>query len=269
MKEGVISMKQIYLIKYDGRYEAEIDITVAEWKSMLQNNYIFDKKSLDMVLKWYYEVDHQATSKAIMEKYDPDLKSSPYNGIVNGLATRIYKHLNRFVVIGTQGQESKFIIPFEGWHEDYNQSKGFVWKLRHELVQALEELNLVDGHTFPSVEKELTSTVLESTPEGKKYTYYTTRYERSSKNRSAAIKIHGTICQGCGFDFEKTYGEIGKNYIEVHHVKPLYKENDVVEINPATDLICVCANCHRIIHRRKYAVLTLKELQELISANRK
>ena len=96
-------MKKIYLKKYDGRYEAEIDITVAEWKSMLQNNYIFDKKSLDMVMKWYKEVDHQATSKAIMEKYNSELKSSPYNGIVNGLATRIIKHLNRYLLkVGTR-----------------------------------------------------------------------------------------------------------------------------------------------------------------------
>jgi 5-methylcytosine-specific restriction protein A len=261
-------MKKIYLKKYDGRYEAKIDITVAEWKSMLQNNYIFDKKSLYMVMKWYKEVDHQATSKAIMEKYNSELKSSPYNGIVNGLATRIIKYLNRFEVIGTQEQKSKFIIPFEGWHEDYDSSKRFVWKLRDELVQALESLNLMEGHSFPSAEEDLTSTVLEITSEGKKYAYYTTRYERSSINRNAAIKIHGTICQGCGFDFEETYGEIGKNYIEVHHVKPLYEENDIVEINPATDLICVCANCHRMIHRRKYSILTLKELQELISANR-
>ncbi|MDD4439237.1 MAG: HNH endonuclease [Tissierellia bacterium] len=261
-------MKKIYLKKYDGRYEADIDITVSEWKSMLQNTDIFNKESLDMVINWYKEVEHQATSKAIMEKYHPELKSSPYNGIVNGLATRIIKHLNRFEVIGTQGQKSKFVIPFEGWYEDYNPSKRFVWKLRDELAQALEELNLVEEQNLPSVEEELTSIVLEYTPEGKKYTYYTTRYERSSKNRNEAIKIHGTICQGCGFDFEKTYGEIGKNYIEVHHVKPLYEENDIVEINPATDLICVCANCHRMIHRRKYSILTLKELQELISANR-
>jgi 5-methylcytosine-specific restriction protein A len=144
MREGVISMKKIYLKKYDGRYEADIDITVSEWKSMLQNTDIFNKESLDMVINWYKEVEHQATSKAIMEKYHPELKSSPYNGIVNGLATRIIKHLNRFEVIGTQGQKSKFVIPFEGWYEDYNPSKRFVWKLRDELAQALEELNLVE-----------------------------------------------------------------------------------------------------------------------------
>lgn len=35
------------------------------------------------------------------------------------------------------------------------------------------------------------------------------------------LLIHGTVCQACEFDFEKTYGEIGRDYIEVHYVKPL------------------------------------------------
>lgn len=261
-------MEQRYLRYSDGRYEADIDISVEEWKSMLQNPNIFYKNALDMIYKWYYEIDHQATSKAIMMKHSPEMKSSPYNGIVNSLTTRILKHLNRFEVIGTEGGKSKFIVPFEGWHEDYNPSKHFVWKLRDELVQALEDLGMVDVQSFPSEEDELTSFAVENTPEGRKIAYYTTRYERSAKNRNAAIKIHGTVCQGCGFDFEKTYGEIGKGYIEVHHTQPLYKEDDVVNINPATDLICVCANCHRIIHRRKNSVLSIKELQELLFVNK-
>lgn len=252
-------------MKYsDGRYEADIDITVEEWKSMLQNPKVFTESALDMILKWYYEIDHQATSKAIMAKHSSTLKGTPYNGIVDGLTIRILKFLNRFEVIGTEGGKSKFIVPFEGWHEDYNPSKYFVWKLRDELVQALEDLGMVDEQTFPSEQDELTSFTVENTLEDKKKLCYTTRYERSAKNRSAAIKIHGTVCQGCGFDFEKTYGEIGKGYIEVHHVKPLCEEDDAVEINPATDLICVCANCHRIIHKRKDSVLSLKELQELL-----
>ena len=114
---------KIYLKKYDGRYEADIDITVSEWKSMLQNTDIFNKESLDMVINWYKDVEHQATSKAIMEKYHPELKSSPYNGIVNGLATRIIKHLNRFEVINSR-TKVKICYTFEGWYEDYNHLRG-------------------------------------------------------------------------------------------------------------------------------------------------
>lgn len=262
-------MEQRYLKYSDGRYEADIDITVEEWKSMLQNPKIFDKASLDMVSKWYDEIDHRATTQAIMAKYPSNLKKSPYNGIVKGLTQRILKHLNRFEVIGTTGKKSVFIVPFEGWYEDYKEGNHFVWKLRDELVQALEDLDMVDEQNFPSEDDELTCFPVEYGSEGKKRVCYTTRYERSAKNRIRAIKKHGTVCQGCGFDFEKTYGEIGKGYIEVHHIKQLSEENGAVEINPETDLICVCANCHRIIHKRKDKVLSLKELQNLLQANKK
>ena len=57
--------------------------------------------------------------------------------------------------------------------------------------------------------------------EGSKKQVYTTRYERNSSLRASAIKIHGTTCMACGFNFEAVYGDRGKDYIEVHHVKPL------------------------------------------------
>lgn len=70
----------------------------------------------------------------------------------------------------------------------------------------------------------------------------------------------------CGFDFEKVYGERGKDYVEVHHVVPLADRDEVVDIDPAKDLIVVCANCHRMIHRRKNEVLSLNELKSIIKS---
>ena len=52
----------------------------------------------------------------------------------------------------------------------------------------------------------------------------------------------------CGFDFEQKYGELGKGYIEVHNIKPLATLEQEVFVNLETDLICVCANCHRMLH---------------------
>lgn len=127
----------------------------------------------------------------------------------------------------------------------------------------------LDDETIESDQDPLESKVpVESVEEGHKILYYTTRYERSEKNRKEAIRIHGTCCMACGFDFEKTYGKRGRNYIEVHHIKPLYSQNEKVEVNPETDLICLCSNCHRMIHRKKNTILTLYELKDLIESNR-
>jgi 5-methylcytosine-specific restriction protein A len=110
--------------------------------------------------------------------------------------------------------------------------------------------------------------VYEVHSEGRATQYYTTRYERDPRNRKAAIKIHGTKCMACGFDFEKVYGERGKDYIEVHHVVPLASRDAETEIDPEKDLIVVCANCHRMIHRKKNQVLSLEELKQIIAENK-
>lgn len=91
-------------------------------------------------------------------------------------------------------------------------------------------------------------------------------YERKPELRAAAIKIHGTKCMvsNCNFDFEIIYGIRGKNYIEVHHIKPLSSRISIEKINPKLDMVVVCSNCHRIIHREKDNILTIEQVNELI-----
>ena len=76
----------------------------------------------------------------------------------------------------------------------------------------------------------------------------------------AGLKHFGYDCQGCGMNFEKTYGEVGKNFIHVHHIIPISKRVGSYEVDPAKDLIPLCPNCHGIVHRRKdpYTIDELK-----------
>ena len=53
---------------------------------------------------------------------------------------------------------------------------------------------------------------------------------------------------GCGFDFEIVYGELGRDYAQVHHLKPLGDRTTPSQTR-LTDLVVVCANCHAMIHR--------------------
>lgn len=258
-------MKQIPKISKDRIYTADVDITVEEWKEMLKNKDVFLPDYIEMVKRWYNEPGHMATSKTIMNKYNPEAKNSPYNGKVVGLATRIIKYLNRFEVVD-KGKRVNYLVPFIGWYKNHNQNSEFVWKVRDELAQAMEELNIVGDNNL-SYDENLTSYKVNK--DGKKVGYYTTHYERNRQNREMAIKIHGTKCQACGFDFFDIYGKIGENFIEVHHVKPLHNLEDSVEINPETDLVCVCANCHRIIHRQKDKTLSVNDIKKLISDNKK
>jgi 5-methylcytosine-specific restriction protein A len=77
-----------------------------------------------------------------------------------------------------------------------------------------------------------------------------TRPERSRKNRAACIEHYKCKCNICGFDFKKIYGDLGADFIQVHHKKGLSRKRMV---NPRKDMIPVCPNCHAVIHRRKPA----------------
>lgn len=78
-------------------------------------------------------------------------------------------------------------------------------------------------------------------------------YDRSPLARQRCIEHLGTSCDICGFSFEKKYGELGKGFIHVHHLKQLAEISAEYEIDPVKDLRPVCANCHAMLHKRRPA----------------
>ena len=99
--------------------------------------------------------------------------------------------------------------------------------------------------------------------EGTKKQIIVNAYERSSQARKECINEYGYKCAICEFDFEETYGKIGKSFIHVHHVKPLSEIDEKYKINPIEDLRPVCPNCHAMLHKRKPAY-SIKEIKNLI-----
>ncbi len=83
------------------------------------------------------------------------------------------------------------------------------------MVEALEELNLVDEQLYC---EEIPENIRETLFEGAKKKIIVNSYERNNKARRLCIKYYGVKCQVCNFDFEKTYGEIGKKFIHIHHL---------------------------------------------------
>ena len=179
----------------------------------------------------------------------------------------------------TKGWQSMGILHYLGLKKEFRAL--FKGKSIETAVAELKEtedssyqdlIRILEGIVQPEVifQQDIESEIVEDyeiRSEGKKTQYYTTRYERNPQNRQQAIAIHGTKCMACGFDFEKFYGERGEDYIEVHHIVPLATRDQQVNIDPRTDLIVVCSNCHRMIHRRKNDILTLEGLKRIISDN--
>ena len=74
-------------------------------------------------------------------------------------------------------------------------------------------------------------------------------HRERSRLLAADCKIRdGYKCQVCGFRFDKFYGDMGNNFAEAHHLIPLSLLREGVKTAPS-DLITVCANCHRMLHR--------------------
>jgi len=86
-------------------------------------------------------------------------------------------------------------------------------------------------------------------PEGAVTSVLVNKYERSPINRKLCLEHYGYSCLGCGFNFAERYGEIGEEFIIVHHITPVSKLGPDYIIDPKQDLIPLCGNCHAVVHR--------------------
>lgn len=93
------------------------------------------------------------------------------------------------------------------------------------------------------------------------------KYERSRRNRQLCISLFGYTCQICEFDFLNQYGDLGRGYVEVHHITPVSLMGGPYKLNPREDLIPICSNCHRMLHR-KTPPYTPTELKQILAKNR-
>ncbi len=87
--------------------------------------------------------------------------------------------------------------------------------------------------------------------------------ERSQKLASLAKIRDGFSCQVCGFNYTDDYGVLGRGFAEAHHKAPLSQLRKNVQTK-ASDLITVCANCHRMLHRMQGIEGDVKRLQNLV-----
>ncbi len=154
-------------------------------------------------------------------------------------------------------------------------------KLRYLLVNDFQWNDLKEGlgTIQKSSEEKRKIEVFDETimiQEGVKKLVETKIYERSSKLRKIAIehytKNDDILCDACKFSFNNFYGkQTGKGYIEIHHIKPIFKYQDE-ELDKTIDtalknVVPLCSNCHRMIHRDWRNPLQVNYLIEQINQN--
>lgn len=110
----------------------------------------------------------------------------------------------------------------------------------------------------------------ESYPEGKKLWKLHQQKERNQKavkhKKEKMLAETGKLeCEVCDFDFAQEYGVLGYGFAECHHRVPLahLKTEHRVRIS---ELAIVCANCHRMLHRKP--LHTPEELRRVVLGRR-
>jgi len=92
-------------------------------------------------------------------------------------------------------------------------------------------------------------------------------FARNPKLVADAKAKYGYTCQICEFDFAETYGPVGDQYIECHHLNPLSERPETEQLGETKtqldEVIVVCSNCHRMLHRKRPA-LEPKALREMM-----
>ncbi|MBX2976407.1 MAG: HNH endonuclease [Ignavibacteriaceae bacterium] len=199
------------------------------------------------------------------------------------------KWRNEFAFVRNKLKDYNFLVPnqYNKWEINSDGIKYFrklVNEIRNESYNSFEyvsvtalnklrSLNIEIDEVIKSTkfDEDITNDSIVSEPEplyeGNKKFRYSSYYERQPKLRKQAIQFHGLNCMACGFNFQQYFGERGENFIEVHHIKPISEFENSLIVDAQKDLIVVCSNCHRMIHRRKDDVLSLDELKRIIRKN--
>ena len=85
------------------------------------------------------------------------------------------------------------------------------------------------------------------------------------KKRSVLFEFGRLVCEACDFDFSAAYGSRGDGFAECHHTQPI-SQSALDRRTRLSELAVVCANCHRMLHRRPW--VSVPDLQELVRSRR-
>ena len=119
-------------VNNNGEYSCgDIGISSEEWYSLITNPKA--EQYLEALFCFLREKDHNASCSSIAKKNGES--AAHYVGKLNGFSKWVQKTLNRFQIVGTDGDVSFWLVPMKRGASTKN---GFEWQLRDELVEALQ-----------------------------------------------------------------------------------------------------------------------------------
>lgn len=178
--------------------------------------------------------------------------------------TELQKHLSKWAwATATRGRTT--VKP---------ELQELVWAVVHKLADKPTQ-GATTTQKRSSTEEVITDPA--ASVEGRVRESWSTVRERSRKNRESCLRAlpphlrDAPPCAVCGMTFLGRYGEIGRRFIHVHHIRPAASLDPSGElVVPADELAPVCPNCHAMLHIGQNAgkgeVRSVQELQSIMRA---
>jgi len=176
-----------------------------------------------------------------------DENTSKHSGVTNPAITRILGE-KQFI----KKLEQSYFTYCE-WlgvtPNDNKQAQRTYWLLNEDIVDEFKTSHFTEGKR-----KLVTHEISERDPRVVKEAKRIFKQEHSGE----------LFCEICGFNFKAVYGKVGEDFIEAHHKVSLSSTSKEHDVKPS-DLMMVCPNCHRMLHRQvngKY--MSIKQLQKAL-----
>lgn len=113
-------------------------INKSTWKMLIVKTKIFEIDELEVVKKWYVEPNHLASIDEIIKKYNLSQESELFDKTIVCLGKKIIEEENIDINIKDDTQTYWEII-FDLWNTEKS-----IWKLKSELVDAIDELKIFE-----------------------------------------------------------------------------------------------------------------------------
>ncbi len=236
--------------------ENRIRISKDQYKLALSSEGILKERNLELLRVLYDAPNCAATAPQLAEVLGYR-NFPPINALVGQLGKRIANFLNITLIPREDNSPGWWQIVADG----EQRPEGFTWRLKTPLVEALEELGLLND-----VEARLEAglgQVTRELSEGKLKKIIVNAFERNAVARRLCIAHYQAVCSVCDLDFQEKYGHIGRGFIHVHHLLELSAVREEYKIDPIKDLRPVCPNCHAMLHQ-KIPAYTINEMRGIL-----
>ena len=175
-----------------------------------------------------------------MKKGDIIFAKKGPNIIAKGIVKGPYRFDNKFRIVDPNGVPWAHQVPVD-WSLNFSPIR---ISLGNQQRYTVRELTSSD---VKQIDSRLITLREDAALEGQTYTR-----ESVFRRRNAALiqskKVNSDYrCEVCGFNFEKSYGSIGYEFIIAHHNEPVSKRKRP-SLTTLNEISLLCANCHAMVH---------------------